>query len=243
MKALILAAGLGTRLRPLTDSMPKALVPVNGLPILHHLILNLKAKGFNHLVINLHHFSYLIKQYLQNFDFGVDIQISDESDLLLDTGGGIVKAAPLLFKDNNDPFLVHNVDILSNADLAQLIEYSSKTDMPVLLVSRRESSRKLLFDSEMRLKGWHDLKSDKYRPAGISDPTVLKELAFSGIYVMTKEATTEMERLLGRGKFPVMDYFLSPQRKSTIIGREDRKLKVLDIGKPDTLALASHFLI
>ena len=152
MKAMIFAAGLGTRLKPLTDHMPKALVPVNGRPMLEHVILKLKQSGFNELVINIHHFGEQIIDFLEaNQNFGLTIHISDEREQLLDTGGGIKKAAP--FFQGNEPFLIHNVDILSDTDLKALYEYHLHSgNDATLLASKRTTARYLLFDLSDRLE-------------------------------------------------------------------------------------------
>ena len=135
-QAMIFAAGLGTRLKPLTDTMPKALVPVGGEPLLWHVVMKLKAAGYGHIVVNVHHFAQQIIDYLQaNGNFGLDIRISDETSGLLETGGGIKKALPLF--DANEPILIHNVDILSNLDLALL-----SADAPLLVVSQRPTKRR-----------------------------------------------------------------------------------------------------
>lgn len=244
MKAMILAAGLGTRLKPLTDTKPKALVEVKGEPMLAHVIRKLKQQGFDYIVVNVHHFSNQVIKYLNCQDFGVEVVVSDESDTLLDTGGGIVKAAPLIFRYDEKPVLVHNVDIISNADLSKLIK--EEEGESYLLVSQRDSSRKLLFDKEMGLRGWHDLKNDIYRPEGfymvMERERGFQELAFSGIYSLTKDSIDEMSRLLGRGKYSVMEYFLHPERKVKISGLKSENLKVLDIGKPASLAQASEMI-
>lgn len=250
MKAMILAAGLGTRLKPITDHIPKALVEVEGVSILERVINKLKKQGFNHIIVNVHHFSDKVENFLRSKDFGVEIDISDESEELLDTGGGILKASPMLFKRDDDPVLVHNVDILSNADLGLL---TKKAELgTLLLVSDRESNRKLIFNKEMHLKGWHDLKNDLFRPKEIQETINdihfqekelnLKELAFSGIYVINKKSVEEMGRLMGEGKYSVMDYFLHPSRKESIRGFEDERLKMIDIGKPATLSQAYKFI-
>lgn len=237
---MILAAGLGTRLRPITDNIPKALVKVDGIPIIGRLIDVLISQGFDYIVVNVHHHALKLREYLLSRDFGVEIRISDESEELLDTGGGLVKASPVLFEKNDDPVLVHNVDIISNSDLALLM--NRKSEGPVLLVNDRNSSRKLIFDNANILRGWHDLKKDSYRSAGITLKKDYRELAFSGIYSITKSSVDEMRNLLGEGKFSVMDYFLHPERKLQIKGEEDGSLKLLDIGKPDTLAKVKEFL-
>lgn len=241
MKAMILAAGLGTRLKPITDKIPKALVEVHGVPMLEHVILDMKSQGFNYIVVNVHHFADQIIRFLNERDYGVEIVISDESDGLLDTGGGIVKASPLMFKHDDNPVLIHNVDILSNADLRGLmIKADNET---ALLVNDRNSGRKLIFNKDYNLVGWHDLKNNIYRPEQFPalnlDDASNVELAFSGIYVFTKRCADEMKKLMGEKKFSVMDYFLNPYRKEIIRGIKINNLKLIDIGKPETLAQAS----
>ena len=147
---MIFAAGLGTRLKPLTNHTPKALIPVGGIPMLQRVILKLKEAGFTELVINIHHFGEQIIEFLQaNGNFGVTVHISDERDELLDTGGGIKKAAP--FFTGNEPFLVHNVDILSNIDLKALYDFHlHSTNDATLLVSHRQTARYLLYNKEER---------------------------------------------------------------------------------------------
>lgn len=156
MKAMIFAAGTGSRLKPLTDHTPKALIPIGGKPMLEHVILKLKSSGFDQIVINIHHLGNQIVDFLEaNNNFGVRIEISDESDYLLDTGGGIKKATSLLC--GNEPFLIHNVDILSNVDLKKLYDTHVQTNpLATLLVSQRNTSRYLLFNKENRLCGWRN---------------------------------------------------------------------------------------
>ena len=153
MKAMIFAAGMGTRLKPLTDSIPKALIPVGGIPLLEHVILKVKAAGFSDIIINVHHFHNQIIDFLQtknNFD--INIAISDERNQLLETGGGLKKAQ--WFLDDKAPFLVHNVDILSNVDLKTLYEqHLQNAALATLVVSQRESMRYFLFDEQHNLKG------------------------------------------------------------------------------------------
>lgn len=237
---MILAAGLGTRLKPWTDAHPKALVPVGGVPMLGRVITRLKEEGFDDIVINVHHFSDQIMDYLKKeIPEDVRIGVSDESDELLDTGGGLIYASPQLFRDDR-AVLVHNVDILSDAALRQLMEaHAESGDGATLLVSERESSRKLYFDRDMKLKGWHDSRSDHYRPEGFRPEAEDREYAFSGIYVISEEAVDEMRRLFaGRRVFPIMDYFLSPGRRLSIGGIVGTDLHVIDIGKPATLSQA-----
>ena len=149
MKAMIFAAGLGTRLRPLTDHTPKALVPIAGKTMLERVILRLKDAGFNDITINIHHFGEQIIEFLRTHnDFGATIHISDERDRLLDTGGGIKKARPFL--DGNEPFLVHNADIICDVDLAELYRHHRESNAEAtLLVSERQTSRYLLLAAFM----------------------------------------------------------------------------------------------
>ena len=243
MKAMILAAGLGTRLKPLTDFKPKALVEVEGEPMLERVIKNLKRQGFDKIVVNVHHFSSLIMNFLKDHDFGVEIEISDESRELLDTGGGIVKGRPLLFHDGSKSVLVHNVDILSNADLKALTDAHVKSGAgATLLVSDRDSSRKLVFDEDKNLKGWHDITGKRFRPERFEKGESDHEMAFSGIYVLGKECVDEMAKLQGEGKFSVMDYFLDERRQMEVKVFEQKGLELLDIGKPATLSQASRLL-
>ena len=162
MKAMVFAAGLGTRLRPITDSLPKALVPVCGEPLLYHTLRKLKAAGYTHVVVNIHHFPDLIREYLASHDFGLQIGLSDESDALLETGGGIAHAEKLLMP-TEEPFLVHNVDIVSNLDIAWFRAQMRPDALATLLVSERKTQRYLLFNEEMRLVGWTHIGTGEVR--------------------------------------------------------------------------------
>jgi NDP-sugar pyrophosphorylase family protein len=158
MKAMILAAGLGTRLRPLTDTRPKALVEINGRTLLEIAITRLRAFGVTEAVINVHHFAGMVIDYLKaNNNFGIRIEVSREDDLLLDTGGGLKKAAWFFLQDStaiDQPFLLHNVDVISRIDFRQMIQYHSENRaLATLAVQSRESSRQLLFTSNLQLSG------------------------------------------------------------------------------------------
>ena len=242
MKAMIFAAGLGTRLKPLTDHMPKALVPVNGKPMLEHVICKLKASGFTEIVINIHHFGQQIIDFLNtNQNFGLTIHISDERDQLLDTGGGIKKASTF-FKDN-EPFLIHNVDILSDTDLKELYAFhlKSKNDA-TLLASRRTTVRYLLFNANDRLCGWINKDTLQTKPEGFQyDEHLYKEYAFSGIHV----ASPTLFHYMGNewnGKFSIMDFYLKTCQEAQLGGYLKEELKLIDIGKPETLEKAKEFL-
>lgn len=239
MKAMILAAGLGTRLKPWTLSHPKALVPVGGVPMLERVIVSLREQGFDDITVNVHHFADQISDFLSSHNFGVKIKVSDESRELLDTGGGILYAAPLLFGDNREPVLIHNVDILSNADLRALMRaHNDNSPVATLLVSSRDSSRKLVFDEQDSLRGWHNLKSGEYRPAGFRPAEEYRELAFSGIHVVSPEMTEQMETRGYTGVFPIMDFYLNECDSLDFKAFYSSELKLIDIGKPETLAEA-----
>ena len=242
MKAMIFAAGLGTRLKPLTDHTPKALVCVAGRPMLEHVILKLKAEGFTEIVVNIHHFGQQIIDFLEaNRHFGLNIHISDERDQLLDTGGGIRKAS--MFFQGNEPFLVHNVDILSNMNLKALYQHhlDEKNDA-TLLVSERVTTRYLMFDDTGRLQGWLNTKTGETKPEGfIYRPGQYKEYAFSGIHVLSPSIFHYMK---GRwtGKFSITDFYLHNCHKAMLKSCFSPDLRLIDIGKPDTLAQAERFI-
>ena len=242
MKAMIFAAGLGTRLKPLTDHMPKALVPIAGKPMLEHVILKLKEAGFDDIVINVHHFAHQIIDFLKEKEnFGLNIHISDETDCLLDTGGGIQKAAS--FFTDGQPFLVHNVDILSNTNLKDLYEYhlSSGNDA-TLLVSSRKTARYLLFDKENHLCGWVNKDTMQTKPEGfVYCPETQKEYAFSGIHVISPGLFKYMDNRW-EGKFSIMDFYLQTCKDARLGGYVKDDLQLIDIGKPDTLEKASEFI-
>lgn len=241
MKAMIFAAGLGSRLKPLTDLTPKALLPVAGKPMLEHLILKLKAAGFDRLVINIHHHGEQIIDFLkQHDDFGIDIRISDERDYLLDTGGGIKKAAAFL--QGEEPFLVHNVDVFSDADLGALYRaHHAQHAIATLLVNRRETSRYLLFNDASRLCGWRNKATGEiksYYPD--FNPELYTEYAFSGIHVLSPQIFDWLEEWTGR--FSIISFYLSIAARTAIQAYPVPGLKMLDIGKPETLQQAEKFL-
>lgn len=241
MKAMIFAAGLGTRLKPLTDHMPKALVPVAGKPMLEHVILKLKAAGFTELVINIHHFGEQIIGFLEaNRNFGLTIHISDERDMLLDTGGGIKKARN--FFSGDEPFLVHNVDILSDTDLKALYEYHLHSgNDATLLASPRKTIRYLLFDDENLLRGWINKDTLQTKPEGfIYRAGQYREYAFSGIHVISPSLFRYMDRW--QEKFSIMDFYLQTCREARLGGYLTEQLRLIDIGKPETLAKAEEFI-
>lgn len=241
-QAMIFAAGLGTRLKPLTDHMPKALVEVGGEPLLKRVICLLKEAGFIHIVVNVHHFANQIIDYLQqNDDFGADIRISDESSELLNTGGGLKNAAPMF--DLESPVLIHNVDILSNVHLEKL--YEMKSQMPdvdaLLLVSERKTKRYLLFNESMRLMGWTNIETGEVKsPYPNLNPQDCKKLAFSGIHLVSKKVFKAMEAW--PDKFSITDFYIEECNKLNIRGYQKIGLRLMDVGKQETIHDAEAFL-
>ena len=258
MRALVFAAGLGTRLKPITDTVPKALVPVCSKPLLGHLVEKLKQNGYGEVVINLHHFPQQIKDYVeQNGSFGIKVSFSDESDLLRETGGGIRHAAPLL--DDGEPFLVHNVDIISNLDIEAFYEahmaasISADTPLATLLVSDRETSRYFLFDAENNLVGWmNKLSGEVKSPYGelrrdasegfdheeFLKRHSLKKLAFAGVHIISPAVFGLMEKMPER--FPIVDFYLQMADKYIIKGYVQPNLEMVDVGKLDSLEKAEE---
>lgn len=241
MKAMIFAAGMGTRLKPLTDNTPKALIPIGGKPMLEHIIMRLKNAGFDQLVINIHHEGQQIIDFLAaNNNFGVPIDISDERDYLLDTGGAIKKA--FQFLDGKEPFLVHNVDIFSNVDLMQIYNQHKETDsLATLLVSKRNTSRYLLFNKKNLLCGWRNHETGEvksYYPD--FDPLQYNEYAFGGIHVISPKVFEWMEEWTG--KFPIINFYLSICAHTKILAYPAENLRLLDIGRPETLSKAEEWV-
>ena len=236
-QAMIFAAGLGTRLKPLTDTMPKAMVRVGGQPLIWHVIQKLKQSGYERIVVNVHHFAGQIVDYLKaNDNFGLDIRISDETSQLLETGGGIKKALPLF--DPSEPILIHNVDILSNLDLTAL-----PMDAPLLVVSERKTKRYLMFDGDMRLQGWTNIETGELKGpiSQLSNlNSQLRKLAFSGIHVFHTSLAPLLDEWPER--FPIMDFYLKACGDHLIKGYEAKDLRLLDVGKLDTLDKAEEFV-
>lgn len=239
---MIFAAGLGTRLKPLTDTMPKALVRVGDKPLLYHVIMRLKAAGVERFVVNVHHFAEQIASYLEaNGNFGLDIRLSDERGCLLDTGGGIKKAAAMF--DADSPILIHNVDILSNVPL-EALALDGESDA-LLVVSERNTKRYLLFDDTMRLRGWTNIETGEIRsssraPLSKEDADSLRKLAFSGIHLLSPRLLPLMDTWGDR--FPIMDFYLEICADKRLTGYEAKGLRLMDVGKLDTLEQAEQFL-
>lgn len=227
MKAMILAAGLGTRLRPLTESIPKALVVVEEKTLLEHALDHLITYGIRQVVINLHHFPEQIRSFMEQHDnFGLEVSYSDESEELLETGGGVLKAERLLAGDG--PFLVRNADIISDLDLRKLIDFHTANNaLATLAVRNRETSRYLLFDEANRLSGWENRAEGKQRIT--RDVAQYLPLAFSGIQVIDPAI---FPRITERGKFSLIDLYLRLSEHQLIMGFEENSSCWRDAGKP-----------
>ena len=257
-QAMIFAAGLGTRLKPLTDTMPKALVPVGGTPLLDIIINRLREQGYDRFIVNIHHFSQMIIDHVAQQDYAPLVRFSDESDELLETGGGLKKAAPLF--DDNEPILIHNVDILDNVDFGWFSRQHLPDEDAVLLVSKRKTKRYLLFDNAMRLKGWINNETGEIRSpfpwlrnmeltidddlqviSHLSPLTFpLYAFAFSGIHSFSPRLFSLMEQFPER--FPIIDFYLSVCHRSKIVGLVKDDLRLMDVGKIETLDQAENFL-
>lgn len=234
---MIFAAGLGTRLRPLTDRLPKALVPVGGRPLLEILLERLHRDGFTDVVINTHHLAHLLEDWCRGRE---GIRLSPERGALLDTGGGLRHAAPLLREGGTARFLIHNVDILSNADLPAFWAAGEGADA-TLFVSPRPTRRQLLFDESLRLVGWTDTQTGEVRsPHAGLDPRACRPLAFAGIHQMRTALLDRMAPWPER--FGIIDFYLSLCRELDIRAHLQPGLRLLDVGKPEALAAAERFL-
>lgn len=245
-QAMILAAGLGTRLKPLTDTMPKALVPVGGTPLLDLNIRKLQAQGYDRFIVNIHHFSQQIRDHVAQQDYAPLVHFSDESQELLETGGGLKKAQSLFREE--EPILIHNVDILDNVDYEWFSHQHQEDEDAVLLVSRRQTKRYLLFDNAMRLMGWKNIETGEVkspyeyvRRTGLSQHgEELNMFAFSGIHSFSPRLFALMDRFPDR--FPIIDFYLSICHRSRIVGLVKDDLRLMDVGKLETLDQAEDFL-
>lgn len=246
MKALVFAAGLGTRLRPITDHIPKALVPVAGVPMLERVIKKLSAQGCQSFVVNVHHFASQIEDFLRdNGNFGLPIAISEELEEPLETGGGIRHAAPLLHSEEGR-FLVHNADILSTLDIGWFIGQDNPGTLATLLVRDAPADRCLLFDDDMRLTGWTNVKTGEVKSPYLPDydPSAYHKFSFCGIHIISEDVFPAMASW--PSKFGIIDFYLSMAALRPIKGVvAPADMRLVDIGSPDGLreaeALAARF--
>ena len=228
---MIFAAGLGTRLNNETSDKPKALVDVGGKPLLLHALEKLKGEGFTEVVVNVHHFSELVISFLKSNDFGIKIHISDESEKLLDTGGGLKKAANFLA--GNEPILIYNVDILCDLSLQVLLKNHLKSGALVTLAVRnRETQRYFKFNKNKQLVGWINKKTGETK---ISIPSYFEssiEMAYSGIHIVQPEIFSLMPEA---DRFSITDFYLELAKTHSIKGYFDDSKLWMDVGKPEQL--------
>lgn len=237
MKAIIFAAGLGTRLQPLTNNKPKALVLLNGKPLLYHAIEQLKTAGISEIIVNVHHFADLIIDYLTKTDFGIPISISDERTEVLETGGGILKAK--WFLNGAEPFIAFNVDIISSANLKAAIAFHQQSNALVtLIVRQRKTSRYFMFDSKMQLCGWKNFATgeSKISNTGFEHAS---PWAFSGIQIISPEI---FHHITETGKFSVVPLYLRLATNQKLMAYADTSEFWLDLGKPGQIELAEKWL-
>jgi len=237
MKAMILAAGLGTRLGPLTSDQPKALVKVAGKPMLQWVIEKLKQCGVDEIIINVHHFADQVQDFLRKNDFGPAITISDESPLLLDTGGGLKKAS--WFFSGSDPFILHNVDVLSTIDLHKMAEIHKKSGaLATLAVSVRTSSRYFLFDEGMNLSGWENTTSQEVilSKTPVHPPV---RYAFSGIHVINPEIFKFIEE---EERFSMVDVYVRLANNHIIKGYCHSPDHWIDMGRMKDIEKAEEMI-
>jgi NDP-sugar pyrophosphorylase family protein len=242
MKAMILAAGLGTRLRPLTDNRPKALVEIGGRTMLEITLSRLRAFGISEVIINVHHFADMIIEYLgANDNFGMRIEVSRE-EALLDTGGGLKKAAPFFLEDSShleEPFILHNVDVLSTIDLRRMVQFHTENQaLATLAVQNRETSRYLVFDEHLRLCGRRSGRDQSTEFVRSSQP--VQALAFSGIHVISPRLFSMM---VEEGVFSIITLYLRlAAREEKILAFRADEYYWRDLGRPDNVMQAAQDL-
>ena len=268
MNALIFAAGLGTRLKPLTDTMPKALVPLAGKPLLQWQVEKLRDAGITDITVNVHHFpDMIIDTIRRNNGWGCTISISDERDCLLDTGGGLRKILPSLQGEElrsierpedgrrtsggRLPILACNVDILSNIDIRALIAQYEQTGVSQLVVSERQTQRYLLFDEQNLLRGWTNIATGECKPASIH-PSIIpsfRRLAFSGMQILAPEVLMRLDEMEAE-KFSLIDFYLhlceqnstpSSIHHTPLQAYVPKDYKMMDVGKIDRIQEAERF--
>ncbi len=241
MKAMIFAAGLGTRLRPLTNDRPKALVEVGGITMLERVINRLKKHGIEEIVINVHHFGDKIIEFVKaNNDFGITIHISDERDMLLDTGGGILKARQWL--DGDEPIIIHNADILTDFDLHKMVKQhiDNKADA-TLLVADRKTTRYFYIDESNQLRGWTNIATKEVKPANYLASDEDKMLAFGGVHIVSPSIFDELLRYNTEPKFSITPFYVDKCNDLKIMGYTPiEKYQWHDIGKIESIKIAEE---
>lgn len=238
MKAMIFAAGLGSRLKPWTDNHPKALAMVNGKSLLQRNVEYLQKHGITQLIINVHHFADQVISAIQtNKGWGSDISISDETDEVLETGGGLQKAAR--YFDDVSSFVVMNADILTDLDLTAMIASHKKNQsLATLAVSERDTSRYFLFDENDRLSGWRNVKTGEEKL--VRETGTLIQKAFSGIHVIDRRLLSLIKQ---QGKFSMVDVYLSLAKDHIITAFDHTGAKLVDVGKPESVTKAASLFL
>lgn len=236
MKGLIFAAGLGTRLRPLTDSCPKCLIEVGGKPMLLRTAERMADAGITDIAVNVHHHSEMVKAYLAGLKIeGVSFFVSDESDLLLDTGGGLLKIAPWL---NGDSVSVHNADVFTDVELSDIILSHEKSGADATLLTRPSASaRALMWDNRERLHGWTNLTTGELRPPDL-DVEGLHPEGFGGVHVIGPAAIEALKRYATEPIFSITPFYADMCEQLDIRSFPLGKRTWIDIGKPESLAEA-----
>ena len=234
MVGMIFAAGLGTRLKPLTDTMPKALVPLAGKPLLQWQVEKLRDAGITDIIVNVHHFPDMIIDTVRaNNGWGCNITISDERDQLLDTGGGLKKILNEKLKIKNEPILACNVDILSNIDIREMVDrYASPTTL--LVVSDRQTQRYLCFDETDRLCGWTNIKTGELKGRDG------RHLAFSGMQILRPEVLALLPQM-NQEKFSLIDFYLQVMHQAPLKAYIPQDYRMMDVGKIDQIEEAEAF--
>ena len=263
MKAMIFAAGLGTRLKPLTDTLPKALVPVCGKPLIEHVARKLQASGVDEVVVNIHYFADKVEEWVASQSWIVNekqmagdgkmlFEISDERELLLETGGAVLYARRFL--EGCGRFLIHNVDILSNCDIRWFESQVKEESLATLLVSERKTTRFLLFNPDtLRLVGWMNTDSGDYHVVSPEiNPADCRALAFSGIHILSDKVPALMQQYVAEKglpvddvkgtRFPIMSFYMWLAAKYPVSGVVAPDLEFIDVGKLDALKPAEEFV-
>ena len=236
---MIFAAGLGTRLKPLTDTMPKALVPLAGKPLLQWQVEKLRDAGITDIIVNVHHFpDMIIDTIRQNSGWGCNIMISDERDQLLDTGGGLRKITPLRLSPQgervNEPILACNVDILSNIDIPSLIARYEESGISQLVVSDRQTQRYLCFDEQNQLCGWTNMATGELKGKDG------RHLAFSGMQILSPEVLARLKEMQ-ESKFSMIDFYLKVMGEVELKAYVPKDYRMMDVGKIDQIEEAERF--
>ena len=229
---LIFSAGLGTRLKPLTDTMPKALVPLAGKSLLQWQVEKLREAGITDIVVNVHHFPDMIVDAIRaNDGWGTHITISDERDCLLDTGGGLRKAGSLM---GNGPVLACNVDILSNIDIKTLVAHYEETGVSQLVVSERQTQRYLCFNGENLLCGWTNIATGELK--GLDG----RHLAFSGMQILNEDVLSRLQQM-EETKFSLIPFYLDIMKEVPLHAYVPENYRMMDVGKIDQITEAELF--